>query len=70
MMDKAIQKGKTKRYLPEGAWKRLTPEQREATDKKKQDGSKKGKQFIPNTAAAKKARTAVQASMRYRSKSN
>lgn len=69
-MDKAIQKGKTKRYLPESAWKRLTPDQREATDQKKQQGSKTGKQFIPNTDAAKKARTAVQASMRYRSKAN
>lgn len=69
-MDKAIQKGKTKRYLPEAAWRRLTPEQRTETDQKKQQGSKTGKQFIPNTAAAKKARTAVQASMRYRSKSN
>jgi hypothetical protein len=55
MADKAIQKGYTKRYLPEKAWASLSPEEREDTDQKKKAGSKQGKQFVPNTEAAKKA---------------
>ena len=53
--DKAIQKGYTKRYLPEKAWASLSPEERKKTDQKKREGSKQGKQFVPNTDAAKKA---------------
>jgi hypothetical protein len=67
-MDKAIQGKTTKRYLPESAWKRLTPEQRKETDDKKREGSRAGKQFVGNTEAAKKARKAVQASRKYRNK--
>ena len=48
------------RYLPESAWKAMTPAQRKATDAKKRAGSKKGSQFVSNTkkakAAGKKAR--------------
>ena len=36
MSDKAIQKGYTKRYLPEKAWASLSPEEREDTDQKKE----------------------------------
>lgn len=53
--DKAIQPGYTKRYLPEKAWASLSKEEREKTDAKKKDGSKQGKQFVPNTKAAKEA---------------
>ncbi len=53
--DKAIQKGYTKRYLPEKAWASLSPEEREDTDKKKRAGSKQGKQFVANTEKAKRA---------------
>jgi len=53
--DKAIQKGYTKRYLPEKAWASLSKEDRAKTDAKKRAGSKQGKQFVPNTEAAKKA---------------
>jgi len=53
--DKAIQKGYTKRYLPEKAWASLSKEDRAKTDAKKRAGSKQGKQFVPNTKAAKKA---------------
>jgi hypothetical protein len=53
--DKAIQSGQTKRYLPEKAWASLSKEERAKTDAKKRAGSKQGKQFIPNTEAAKKA---------------
>lgn len=53
--DKAIQKGYTKRYLPEKAWASLSPKEREDTDQKKRAGSKQGKQFVANTEKAKRA---------------
>ena len=40
MADKAIQKGYTKRYLPESAWASLSKEEREETDQKKRSGSR------------------------------
>ena len=52
----AIRDGETARYLPEKAWDELTPAQKKATDSKKKEGSKTGKQFVANTGAAKKAR--------------
>jgi hypothetical protein len=52
---KAIRKGGTVRYLPDKAWKSLSPAEKRATNKKKREGSKKGKQFVSNTPAAKKA---------------
>jgi hypothetical protein len=55
MADKAIQKGYTKRYLPESAWASLSKEERAETDQKKRSGSREGKQFVPNTERAKKA---------------
>jgi hypothetical protein len=55
MADKAIQKGYTKRYLPEKAWASLSKEERAETDQKKRSGSREGKQFVPNTERAKKA---------------
>lgn len=54
--EKAIQGEETHRYLPDEAWKELSPEQREATDKKKVRGSRKGKQFVANTPEANEAR--------------
>jgi hypothetical protein len=47
-------KGK-KRYLPAAAWNALTPAEKAATNKAKAKGNAKGKQFVPNTPAAKKA---------------
>jgi|TARA_A100001391_G_C5010852_1_gene263184 hypothetical protein len=56
MADKAIQKdGTTKRYLPKKAWAKLSKKEREDTDRKKREGSRKGKQFVANTEKAKKA---------------
>lgn len=52
---KAQRKGGTTRYLPDAAWKKLTPAERAATNKKKKQGSRAGKQFVANTPAAKKA---------------
>jgi hypothetical protein len=66
--DKAIQKGQTKRYLPEKAWASLSKEERAKTDAKKRAGSKQGKQFVPNTETAKKAGKAARASKRYKDK--
>jgi Zn-dependent oligopeptidase len=59
--DKAIEPGKksTERYLPEKAWAKLSPEERDRTDEKKKRESRKGKQFVKNTERAKKARRAV-----------
>lgn len=47
--------GGTTRYLPDSAWNKLTPAQKAATNRKKQAGSRSGKQFVANTPAAKKA---------------
>ena len=56
MADKAIQSdGTTKRYLPKKAWAKLSKKEREDTDRKKRQGSRKGKQFVANTEKAKKA---------------
>jgi hypothetical protein len=55
MADKAIEKGRTERYLPKAAWAKLSKEERKETDEKKKEASKKGKQFVPNTEKAKKA---------------
>lgn len=59
MADKAIQKGYTKRYLPEKAWASLSKEERQETDQKKRAASREGKQFVPNTDRAKKASRAA-----------
>ena len=52
----AIRKGGTKRYLPDAAWKKLSPAEKAATNRKKVAGSKRGKQFVANTPKAKQAR--------------
>lgn len=43
------------RYLPKAAIKKLTPAQYKATSDKKRKGKAAGKQYVANTAAAKKA---------------
>lgn len=68
MADKAIQKGYTKRYLPEKAWASLSKEERQETDQKKREGSRRGKQFIPNTESAKKAGKAARSAKLYKDK--
>ena len=59
MTDKAIEKGRTERYLPEKAWAKLSAKERQETDEKKKAASREGKQFVSNTERAKKARKAV-----------
>lgn len=44
------------RYLPEKAWGKLSAAEKKSTERKKRAGSAKGKQFVGNTAAAKRAR--------------
>jgi hypothetical protein len=68
MADLAEEKGRTERYLPEKAWAKLTPEQRRETDEKKKAASRKGKQFVPNTEAAKKAGKAARSAKMYKEK--
>lgn len=41
--------GKMRRYLPDKVWKRLTPSQTAATNRKKLAGDKQGRQFVRNT---------------------
>jgi len=48
--------GETGRYLPEQAWKELSPAQRRATDAKKRKESRSGRQYVANTGPAKRAR--------------
>ena len=54
--ENAVQGDETHRYLPDAAWKELSPEEKKATDVKKVRGSRKGKQFVPNTEEASAAR--------------
>ncbi len=58
---KAQREGGTARYLPDEAWKELSPEQKAATNRKKQRGSREGKQFVANTPEASAARKRVAA---------
>jgi len=51
----AIQGSSTRRYLPDAAWRRLSPGQRAATNRRKLEGSRRGRQFIANTRAAAQA---------------
>lgn len=51
----AIRTSGTTRYLPEKAWDKLTPQQKQATNRKKLQASKRGKQFVANTKAARTA---------------
>lgn len=54
---KKAEHGKTtSRYLPKKAWDKLSPAEKKATDEKKKQTSRTGKQFVANTPAAKRAR--------------
>jgi hypothetical protein len=48
--------GSRKRYLPKKAWEELDEDEKEATEEKKAEGGKEGKQFVGNTAEAKRKR--------------
>ena len=53
---KATRGKTTHRYLPDKAWKVLSPTERKATDRKKVSASRRGRQFVKNTPPAAKAR--------------
>lgn len=55
--DGSESKGK-KRYLPDKAWKSLSPEEKAATNRAKAKGNAEGKQFVaqPKSIAKKTAR--------------
>ena len=55
--DGSLSKGK-KRYLPDAAWKNLSPAEKAATNKAKAEGNRTGKQFVaqPKKIAAKTAK--------------
>ena len=48
--------GTQKRYLTKKAWEKMSEEEKQATDQKKQKESKEGKQFVGNTEKAKESR--------------
>jgi hypothetical protein len=60
----AIRKGGTTRYLPKKAWAKLTPAQREATNRKKRQASRSGRQFVANTERAREAGSQVRNSQK------
>ncbi len=53
---RARRNGETRRYLPKQAWEQLSAEQQRATDAKKRNESKSGRQYVSNTQPAKRAR--------------
>lgn len=48
--------GTEKRYLPKKAWERMSEMEKDETDRKKQEESKEGKQYVANTGKAKESR--------------
>ena len=51
----ARQDGKTKRYLPQAVWERLSPEEKQAAERIKQQASQEGEQYVEWTPAIKRA---------------
>ena len=54
--------GGMRRYLPASAWRRLTPAQRQATNRKKIIGDSRGRQFVANTERAREVGARVRRS--------
>ncbi|EXJ61848.1 hypothetical protein A1O7_02278 [Cladophialophora yegresii CBS 114405] len=48
--------GTRKRYLPKKAWEEMSEKEKDETEEVKQQGSKAGKQYVPNTSRARSAR--------------
>jgi len=65
----AIRGKKTTRYLPLKAWRKLSPSQIQATNRKKIQGSKRGEQFVANTRAARRAGASARKVKKTRTKS-
>ena len=49
----ARREGGTTRYLPKKAWRKLSTGERRATNRKKREGSREGRQFVANTRRAR-----------------
>ena len=49
----------TTRYLPKKAWSKLSTSEKAATNRKKVEGSRRGKQHVANTTPATRARRAA-----------
>lgn len=47
--------GATSRYLPRGAWQKLSADEKRRTEDRKRRGSRSGHQHIPNAPAARQA---------------
>jgi hypothetical protein len=52
---KARKDGETARYLPRKAWENMTGEEKRETEQMKREGSRQGRQYVENTAEAKRA---------------
>lgn len=57
---RAREEGETARYLPKAAWENMSEEEKQATERKKREGSRKGEQYVSNTDEAKNARKEYQ----------
>ncbi|TDB77167.1 DUF5872 domain-containing protein [Micromonospora sp. KC723] len=53
---RARKNGETRRYLPKRAWQQLSEQQRRATDTRKRQASRSGRQYVANTGPASRAR--------------
>ncbi|MFI6131556.1 DUF5872 domain-containing protein [Micromonospora sp. NPDC051141] len=53
---RARHNGETDRYLPKQAWEELSEQDRRETDRRKRRASRTGRQYVPNTGPAKRAR--------------
>jgi hypothetical protein len=60
----ARQGGETKRYLPEKAWENMSEGEKQETERKKREGSRKGRQHVSNTDEARQARKGARAPLK------
>ena len=56
---RAQRESATTRYLPKKAWSRLSASEKAATNRKKVEGSRRGRQHVANTTRATRARRAA-----------
>ena len=50
----------TARYLPKKAWENMNEKEKQETEQKKREGSRRGQQYVDNTQEAKQARDQAQ----------
>jgi hypothetical protein len=66
MADRAREKGRTERYLPDSAWASMSKEERRATDEKKKRATR-GKPVNTHVANTEKAKRAGKKARAYKS---